>query len=253
MLFIHSPKWQPLSRGISCGCCILLLLVLTSCSVFHHKQAHKPKQVAKGPAPTAQQLIADLQQHFRAVSSFHVLMQVQNAGPASPQQVQIQSANGDVVMPDKVKAQASVVLSGQSVQVNLISVGSSQMITDPITGQWRVITGVLDPRTLTNPNTGIASLISKVQDVSQPAADAANGEACWNIHGNLDAKYLAFLTSGGVPAGTMLQANACVGQSDSLPYHVSLTGQAGPGDTTQTTRTFDLSNYNEQISISLPA
>ncbi len=69
-------------------------------------------------------------------------------------------------MPDKVKAQASVILSGQNVQVNLISVGDTQVITDPLTGQWRVIKGVLDPRTLTNPDTGIVSVISKVQNVT---------------------------------------------------------------------------------------
>ncbi|HLZ80594.1 MAG TPA: LppX_LprAFG lipoprotein, partial [Ktedonobacteraceae bacterium] len=124
--------------------------------------------------------------------------------------------------------------------------------TDPITGQWRVIKGVLDPRTLTNPDSGILALVNKVQNVSQPTEDAMNGVSCWRVTGQLDAKYLAFFTGGGVPAGTMLQTSTCVGKADSLPYQLKVTGQAAVGDTTTTTRTFFISNYNENVSITAP-
>lgn len=155
-------------------------------------------------------------------------------------------------MPDKVKAQATVVMSGQSLTVNLVSVGDNQFITDPVTGQWRVIKGVLDPRTLTNPDTGIISVVSKVQNVSQPASDSIDGNPCWRIAGQLDAKDLAFFTGGGVPDGTMLQTVACIGKGDSLPYYVSVAGQAATGDTPQTTRVFTMANYNENITIAAP-
>ncbi len=226
--------------------CIVSMLLFASCAL------HQSNTLASGPRPTAQSLIQAMQKNFRNVKSFHVLMQVQNAGTAPAGQVQIRTANGDVVMPDEVKAQATIILSGQAVQVNLISIGESQFITDPITGQWRVIKGVLDPRTLTNPNTGVISLISKVQHLSQPTANNVNNTPCWQVSGQLDAKYLAFITGGGVPAGTLLQTSACIGQSDSLPYRISITGQAAAGDTTQTTRTFNISNYNEKVSISAP-
>lgn len=208
--------------------------------------------LANAPKPTTQQLLTALQKNFRSVSAFHVVLKVDNPGSVATAQVQIRSANGDVVMPDKVKAQATVMLSGQPVTVNLISIGDNQYITDPITGQWRVIKGVLDPRTLTNPNTGILSLINKVQNVSQPADDIVNGVSCWRMSGQLNAKYLAFFTGGGVPAGTMLQTSTCVGKADSLPYQLTVKGQAAAGDTTATTRTFSISNYNEHVSITAP-
>ena len=179
-------------------------------------------------------------------------MQEQNAGTPSADQVQILNANGDVVMPDKVKAQATVVLSGQSVQISLIAVNGEQFVTDPITGQWRVMTGILDPSTLTNPDTGIISLVGKVQNISQPTASNANGTPCWSINGTLDAQDLTFFTGGGAPAGSQLQVNACISQYDFLPYHLSIVGIAGQGDTPQTTRTFDLSNFNEKITITAP-
>src|SRR5579863_6461455 len=74
--------------------------------------------VTSGPKPTTKQLLTALTKNFRSVSAFHVVMSVANPGTTTSNQIQIRSANGDVVMPDKVKAQAVVILSGQSVTVN---------------------------------------------------------------------------------------------------------------------------------------
>jgi len=91
-----------------------------------------------------------------------------------------------------------------------------------------------------------------VQNVSQPVDDTVNGVPCWRVTGQLNAKYLAFFTGGGVPAGTMLQTSTCVGKADSLPYQLTVKGRAAVGDTTATTRTFSISNYNEHVSIKAP-
>ncbi len=235
--------------------CLASMLLVTGCTLpwrHHTTHANVNTKAAHAPKPTTTQLLTSLQKSFRLANSFHVTMDVQNPGPVTQDQIQIRTANGDVSMPDKVKAQATVLMSGQSLTVNLISVGDNQFITDPVTGQWRVIKGILDPRTLTNPNTGIISVVSKVQNVSQPSSALVDGNPCWQITGQLDAKDLAFFTGGGVPAGTMLQAIACIGKGDSLPYYVSVTGQAATGDTPQTTRIFTMSNYNEPITITAP-
>jgi LppX_LprAFG lipoprotein len=231
--------------------CVASALLLAGCSLpWQH--SNTTAQAAIGPKPTTQQLLTALQKNFRTVSSFHVVMQVDNAGTPPSGSIQIRSANGDVIMPDKVSASANIILSGQAVAVKLISIGSHQYVTDPITGQWRPITGVLDPRTLTNPNTGLISLVGKVQNLSQPGDDSVNGTPCWRVSGQLDAKYLAFLTGGGVPAGTMLQTSVCIGKADGLPYEVKVVGMAAKGDTSNTTYSFELSNYNENVSITAP-
>lgn len=231
--------------------CIFCVLAFSGCSV-RWKNTAASNADANLPRPTAQQLLTSLQKNFKNVSAFHVVMQVQNPGPITPDQVQIRMADGDVGMPDKVKAQATVVLSGQSVTVNLISIGNNQYITDPITGQWRIIKGVLDPRTLTNPDTGIISILNKFQDLSEPTSDVVNKTPCWRIQGTLAAKELAFFTGGGVPDSTKLKTNACIGKADSLPYQVNVVGMAARGDTDKTTRTFVLSNYNQRVTIVAP-
>lgn len=240
-------------RGRVTACVILCL-----CSIFILSACSAPWQRGSKasannvPRPTVKQLLTAVQKNFSKVTAFHVVMQVQDSGPAAPDQIQIRNATGNVVMPDKVKAQATVILSGQSVTVNLISVDGNQFITDPITGQWRVIKGVLDPRTLTNPKTGLISLISKVEKVTKPTSAIVNGNPCWRIRGQLDAKYIAFFTGGGVPAGTKLKTSACIGKLDSLPYQVIVTGRAAVNDTAKTSYRFDMTDYNQKVSITSP-
>lgn len=229
----------------------LCVCLLASCRL-PWKQAQANTQLANQPTPTTQQLLTALQKNFRTVKTFHVLLQVQNTGTPQSDDVEIRNANGDVIMPDKVKAQATVILSGQSVSVNLISIGSNQYITDPITGEWRQVQGLLDPRTLTNPDTGVISLIGKLHNVSGPVSDTVNTVPCWRIQGQLAAKDLAFFTGGGMPDGTQLQTSACIGKGDNLPYLVTVTGQAIPTDTAKTVRSFLLSNYNKTVTITAP-
>lgn len=229
--------------GIACS------LLLAGCSL---PWQHGTVSSGLGPKPSAQQVLAALQKNFRSVSSFHITMKTTNLGNTNASQVVINQADGDVLMPDKLRAQANVLLSGQAVTVNLVSVGSHQYITDPITGQWRVVTGLLDPSVLTNPNTGIIALAGQLQDITGPTDDNVNGTDCWRVNGLLPAKDLAFFTGGGMPAGTMLKTSVCVGKADGLPYEITVTGEAAPGDTSQTSRTFFISKYNENISIVAP-
>jgi len=239
-------KPRPLAGRLMAGfiLCLVCLLLLVGCT--------NGSGSSQGPTPTAQQILTAVQKNYRAVTAYHLVMKTDNLGTSGASQLLISAADGDVGMPDKVRAQASILFSGQSVTVNLISVGTQQYITDPITGQWRIVSGIFDPRLLINPDTGIIALAGKLQNVTGPTADTVNGTACWRVSGLLDAKDLAFFTGGGVPAGTKLQTSICAGQSDELPYQVVVTGEAAVGDTAQTRRTFDISKYNENISIAVP-
>jgi hypothetical protein len=248
MVSIHLSARRALAYAALFMACALLI---TSCK-FPWQHSTTNAVASLGPKPTAQQLISAVQKNFRTVTAFHVVMKVENLGTAPDGTIQIRSADGDVVMPDKVKASANVLLSGQVVGVELVSIGDTQYITDPITGQWRVVKGVLNASTLTNPDTGIVSLASKLTNLSQPVSDVVNGTPCWRFTGQLDAQVLAFLTGGGMPAGTMLTTSICVGQADGLPYQLIVTGEAAKGDTAQTSRTFTISNYNETIKITAP-
>src|SRR5437763_1335096 len=96
--------------------CLASALFITSCSLPWQNTANASSSKSK---PTAQQLPTTLRKNFRSVTAFHFVLQTQNLGNVTQSQVQVRSANGDIIMPDKIKAQATVMLSGQAVIVNL--------------------------------------------------------------------------------------------------------------------------------------
>ena len=155
-------------------------------------------------------------------------------------------------MPDKLKANANVLILGNVVQVKIITIGANQYVTDPITNNWLKTSGLLDPRTLSDPNKGVSAILGHIQNPSTPADSSVDGHPCWSIDGTLDARYLAAITGGGAPSGSIVKITTCIGKTDNLPYLIKMTGIAAQGDSANTARTFKLSKFGENLTITAP-
>lgn len=227
-----------LTKSLSRFCALFaLLLFLAACGG------------SSANAPSAQQLIKDAQTAIKKVTAYHFKLNATNIGTSST--LPIQSADGDIVVPDKLQANANVVFSGSVVQAQIITIGDNEYLN--ILGGWQKTSNLLDPRSLADPQTGVAGILGQLQNLSTPVDASSGNTACWSVTGKLDAKYLAGITGGGVPAGTLDDVTTCIGKSDNLPYSIVIKGIAAQGDSSQTTRTFTLSNFNEHITISPPA
>ncbi len=200
--------------------------------------------------PSAQQLISQAQAAIQKVSSYHFNLNADN--PGSGGLLVIKTADGDVLVPDKLKANADALVIGNAVQVQIIAIGDKQYVTDPISGKWTSTTGLLDPRTLSDPQTGVAAILGHIQNPSTPTDSNVDGTSCWSIDGKLDAKYLTAITGGGTPAGTQVNVTTCIGKQDHLPYLIRMSGVTVQGDTDKTVRTFKLSKFGEQLTIVAP-
>ena len=202
--------------------------------------------------PDAHQLISKAQTAIKAVTSYHFKLTTDHPGTSAT--LTILQAEGDIAVPDKLKANATALVLGSNAQVQIIAIGNQQYITDPITQQWHSTTGLINPRTLSDPQTGVAAILGQIQNPSTSSDTnvTVNGTPCWNVNGKLDPTYLSGITGGGAPAGTMDSVTTCIGKSDNLPYLIRITGVAASGDTAATTRTFTLSKFGESITITPP-
>src|SRR5260370_961404 len=144
--------------------------------------------------PTAQQLISNAQTAIKKVKSYHFNLAVDN--PATTGMLVIKSADGDVLVPDKLQAKASVLILGNVAEIQLITIGGKQYITDPITGSWILTSGLIDPRALSDPQTGMSSILSNVQNPGPPTDSTVDGTPCWSVNGQLAAKYLTGIVGG---------------------------------------------------------
>jgi hypothetical protein len=234
---MHRKRFSPAhSIYMLCGALALVLLLL-GCGG------------SNASAPSAQQLIKDAQAAIGKVTSYHFNLKSQNIGTTGT--LPIQSADGDIVVPDKLQATANVVFNGGNAQAQIIAIGNVQYVN--VLGSWQQTTGLLDPRVLSDPQTGVAALLGQIQNPSTPSDSSSNGTPCWSINGKLKASALAGITGGGVPADTTDDVTVCIGKNDKLPYLIVIKGIAAQGDTAQTVRTFTLSKFNEQITITAPA
>lgn len=201
--------------------------------------------------PTAQQVIANAQAAIRKVTSYHFNLVVDHPGTGGL--LTIMSADGDILVPDKLKASANVVLLGNTAKVQIIAIGAKQYVTDPITGKWQPVTGLFDPRTLSDPQMGVASILGHLQNPSTPTDSSVDGVPCWSINGTLDDQYLAGIANGGpAPSGSKVAATTCIGKANNLPCLIRLNGVAAAGDSAQTVRTFKLSKFGESLTITPP-
>jgi LppX_LprAFG lipoprotein len=200
--------------------------------------------------PDSHTLITQAQAAIQKVTSYHFNLTVDNPGTGSA--LVIKTADGDILVPDKLQANANVLLLNNVVQVKIIAIGANQYITDPINNTWYKTSGLLDPRTLSASNTGIAAILGNIQNPSTPTDSSVDGTPCWSINGTLDAKYLAAITGGGAPAGSIVKMTICIGKSDHLPYLIKMSGIAAQGDSTNTVHNFKLSKFGESLTITAP-
>jgi hypothetical protein len=224
---------MPALAGFLC----LLVFLLTACGGSD-----------SSPAPDAKQLIKDAQTAILRVTSYHFKLVTANVSTEA--KLPIVSAEGDIVVPDKLKANANALLFGNIVQVQIIAIGDQQYVL--LFGAWQATTGLLDPRTLSDPQKGVASILGHIQNPSTPTDSTVGGRACWQINGKLDPVYLAGITGGGAPAGSTDDITSCIGKTDKLPYQIIIKGPAATGDTDKTVRTFTLSNFGENVTIETP-
>jgi hypothetical protein len=200
--------------------------------------------------PSAQQLIKNAQAAFQKVTAYHFNLVADNAGAGGF--LVVKSADGDVVVPNKLQADAIAQVVGNDVKVKIISLGDKQYVTDPISGKWQATSGLLDPRTLSDSKTGIVAILGDIENPSTPTDSSVDGRACWNTSGKVKAQDIQGITGGGAPANSAVDTTTCIGKSDNLPYQILVKGIAVQGDTAQTVRTFKLSKFNESISIVAP-
>ena len=200
--------------------------------------------------PNAHTLITQAQAAIQKVTSYHFNLTVDNPGTGGT--LVIKTADGDILVPDKLQANANVLLLNNVVQVKIITIGADQYVTDPITNAWHKTSDLLDPRTLSDSNTGVAAILGNIQNPGTPTGSSVDGTPCWSINGTLDAKYLAAISGGGAPPGSTVKVTTCIGKSDNLPYLIKMSGIAAQGDSANTVRNFKLSKFGESLTITAP-
>ncbi len=188
---------------------------------------------------------------FQATQSFHFALTASHLGANDP--LPITAASGDVQRPDKLKASATANVAGFAVQTQLIILGQSEWISNPLTGQFQPTQDYGNLLTIFDAQQGVGAILAHLDKPSAPVSSTSASGTCWKISGTVSASDLAAVVGGGDTTAKAVPVTVCIGKSDDQLYSATLNGAVLASDTAETTRTFVLSAFDQPVTIQAPA
>lgn len=235
---------NPCSRADQRRHAPLLLMVTATCAVLL-------LAACGNSVPSSTSLLKGARTKLDATQSFHFVMKVSHPGTPSAGTYVVNSATGDVVRPNSLSAAAQVNAGFVSVNVKLVIIGNQEWFTDPVSGKFVQTTEFASFLSLFDPSVGLGSLMTSLKNPSTPVDGSANGTSCWKISGTLAPDLLTPIFTQ-VTATGPVATSFCIGKSDGRLYSATLTGNIVDGDSSQTVRTFYLSNFDQHVTITPP-
>jgi hypothetical protein len=183
--------------------------------------------------------------------SFHFKLDVENP-PQSTSGLNLTFAEGDVVVPDKLKARAAGTFQGIPLSTEIVFDGPKQYLKNPIGGQWQSFSTTTSPVKFFSPAEGVLAAVRGVTDLELAGAETVGGVETYHLTGKVKARDLTgFL--GNTPSDRPVDADLYIGEDDSLLRRLRLTGPVQDADPAGVVRTVDVSRYGERVRVEAPA
>lgn len=218
---------------------LLVAVALAGCGGGGTTAAPKPEAiVAKAVAATAKQ------------RSFHFKLTVDNPA-ASSSGLSLTRAEGDVIVPDRVKADIAGTYSGIPLTSKIVFTGPEQFLLNPLSGSWQRFTTKTSPIGFFSPATGVLKAVKGATGLSLAGTETVGGVDTYKLVGKVGARSVTgFL--GNPPSDLQADAEIFVGKDDSLLRELKLTGPIAAGEPSGIARTVVLSRYGESVTIEAP-
>lgn len=217
--------------------CLSLLLAVAGCTST--TDTATPTAVT----PSVDTLLTDSAAAMAAVTSARFVLTVDGELPAVP----VQKAEGQLTATGDAQGSGTISQFGQLVEVEFVLVGGELYLKGATGGFAKVPSAlagnIYDPSAILNPETGVAAVLSSVQNASITGTD---GDA-WLVSGTVPAAVAAGLVPG---ITSDVAAVLTISMSGSQLTAARLTVDGGGG--TPATVTVQLSEFNEPVSISPP-
>ena len=233
------------SKLATIALCLVSLVTLIGCSTS------TTATTTTAASLTASQVISQASDKLDAVNSFHCTLDQTGGGTPIGSGVEMTKVNGDIVKPDKLQATLTGTVSGMSVTIQMISMGTVTYMTNPLTNSWEQLPTEFAVLSVFNPNTGVTAIMRGITSLSKLSDEQLAGVNCYHLSGNIDSANLSPITGSSVP-GTAIGVELWVGKDDLLVRSIKLTGQITATEVQGIVRTLSLSNFNETLNIALP-
>jgi LppX_LprAFG lipoprotein len=185
-----------------------------------------------------------------AVESFHFAFDSEGV-PASRTGLQLLGAEGDAIVPDRVRADVSGTFSGVPLTTQLVAIGEKVWLKDPLEGRWRTVDVGTTPSFLLDPSKGVLDVVRGVEELSDEGSEDVADVKALKVQGTVDAADVAPLFSVSPGAGTA-EATLWIGEEDKTLRQLEVVGAVAANEPEDARRIVTLSRMDEPVTIEAP-
>ena len=204
-----------------------------------------------GPLPSPEEAVARLLERANAVRSFHFRLDHEGGLSPIPLNLSLKVAEGDILVPDRLKADIEARAGTAVVRVQVVGIGERAWITNPFSRQWQELPSGVTIRNIFDPAAGIRAVAGALQNVSVAPGEAVAGVATYRIEGDVDSGVLEAAAPIAEP-GLTVQVVAWVDRRDSTIRRIRLEGPFSPDEPAGIVRILELSRFDEPVDIEPP-
>lgn len=205
---------------------------------------------AEDGAPSAQEIVDRSQESTGEVESFHFTLELGDV-PLAGAGLAISSAEGDVAVPDRVRASFSGSFAGIGIESELVIVGDEDFLKDPLTGRWRTLDIGASPLDYFDPASGVIAVMGSVEELELAGTEDVQGAPAYRLTGTASARDLSGLLAV-APSDRSVPVQLWVGRDDYLLRRLRVDGPVADGEPEDVVRTIEISRFDEPVEIEKP-
>ena len=204
-----------------------------------------------GTLPPASSVLPAAVQVFDTLQTFHFSLTHENGTSPIPNGLQLVSADGDVIVPDRMHANIEAKVGNQTVRVEVIGVGDQGWITNPFNREWQPLPSGTTIKDIFDPAQGVKAIIGALQNAQVAGQEKVDGAETWHVTGSVRSDALTTAVPIARP-GLTVNIEAWIDVDSSLIRRVYLEGPIAPNEPANIVRKLSLSDFGEDVTITSP-
>jgi hypothetical protein len=211
------------------------------------------EKAAPTPAnlPQADEILPKVVERVGTLKSFHFRLEHENGLSPIPFDLKLRTAEGDVHVPDRMKANLEADVAGALLRVEVIGIGEEGWMTNPFSHQWQALPEGTTISAIFDPAAGIQAVARSLQEVRVAGVEKVGGDNTYLLEGQVDSGVLEAAAPIAEP-GLTVNVKIWVGVDDYNIRQVRLEGPFSPGEPENIVRILSLSKFDEPVSIEPP-
>lgn len=203
-----------------------------------------------GDGASAAEIVSESASATEAVQRFHFTLDVQNV-PRSGTGLQLTSAEGDVVAPDRARADVAGNFAGVPIATQVVAIGEDVWLKNPLSAKWEAIDVATTPIALLDPSRGVLGVMQGITDPQDEGTEVVDGTTLRKLTGTVSATDVAPLVAVS-PSEREVPVTLWIGEEDHLLRRIEVSGPVADGEPEDALRVVDISRFDEPVTIEAP-